>query len=135
MRKTLWFIPVLFTAFLALPASATNIVQNGGFTTGDFSDWTVHTWGIGTFPADPGTPPPGTTFASESACVGPTCNDPVSGAWISQNLPTVAAQTYTLSFYYDGGPSSGQTGTTELEALWNGLPVVGGTIIDAPAST
>lgn len=130
-------------ALLATVASADS-VQNGGFTTGDFTDWTTHTcsigcavqgWGVGTFPSDPGTLPTGTTFAAETACVGTGCNNPTTGDWISQALPTVPLQTYTLSFFYDPGPGSGTIGTTELSVLWNGSLVPGGTIIDATAST
>jgi hypothetical protein len=120
---------VCWTAFLVLlcfmlPGSLrAQTVQNGGFTTGDFTGWTTQGWGVGTVPPDPGLVPPGTTHAAVTPCVGAPCNDPVSGAWISQNLTTVAGQTYTLSFYYDAGIGSGTPGTTELEALWSGVAI------------
>ena len=124
-------------ALLATSASASNLVLNGGFTTGDFTNWSFGSWGVGTFPADPGTPPSGTTFAASTGCVGAPCNDPVSGAFISQTLATVASQAYTLTFFYDAGSNSGaeEDGTTELDVLWNGSLVSGGQIIDATANT
>lgn len=131
-------------ALLAGSAAAQNLVHNGSFATGDFTNWTTHTCGAGcgaqgwsvqtSIPADPGTPPPGATAAALTACVGAPCNDPVSGDTITQTLTTVAGQTYTLSFYYDGGSNS-STGTTELQVLWNGTAVSGGTIVNATTNT
>jgi hypothetical protein len=129
-------------ALLATSASA-NIVQNGAFTTGDFTNWTEHTcptgcsaqgFSVGTVPADPGATPPGATYDAHTACVNAPCNDPTNGDWISQTLTTVALQTYTLTFYYDGGSGS-SSGTTELQVYWNGSVATGGTIINAATST
>jgi hypothetical protein len=137
-------------ALSAAPASANNIVVNGNFSTGDFSNWTVHNcvgpcggapWQVRAFPNDPGTKPTDTAFAAFTGCSPSTslsslCNDPVNGAWISQSLATVASQSYTLSFLFDAGLGSGTSGTTtELDVLWNGTLLPGGQIINAPAST
>jgi hypothetical protein len=130
---------------LAASATAQNIVQNPAFSTGNFADWNTHTcssgcsdqgWEVATpLPTgQSGTIPPGASAAAINLCVGVPCNDPVNGDWISQTLTTVPGQTYTLSFYYDGGEDS-STGTTELETLWNGVAVTGGTIINAPSNT
>jgi len=134
----------LAMALFAGSAAAQNLVQNGSFATGSFTNWTTHTCGAGcgaqgwhvttTVPTDPGTPPPGATAAAITACVGAPCNDPVSGDTITQTLTTVAGQTYTLSFYYDGGVNS-STGATELQVLWNGTAVPGGTIVNATTNT
>lgn len=127
----------------AVSLAGPSIVQNGSFATGDFTGWTTHTcgtcgaagWRVSTYPSDPGTPPPGATAAAITLCVGAGCNDPATGDDLSQTLTTVAGQVYTLSFYYDAGEDSGVEGTTELEALWNGSAVTGGTIVNATAST
>ena len=123
-------------ALLATSASASSLVLNGGFTTGDFTNWNNQAWGVDTFPADPGTPPSGTTFAAQTGCVGAACNDPVNGAFISQTLATVASQAYTLTFFYDaGGAGNPDDFITELDVLWNGSLVTGGQIIDAASNT
>jgi hypothetical protein len=125
----------LAMALLATSATASNLVLNGGFTTGDFTDWnnTQAAWFIGGVPADPGAPTD-TVFAAGTACAVAACNDPVTGAWISQTLATVAGQPYTLEFFYDPGGSGGGTDdlTTELDVLWDGSPVTGGQIVNAP---
>jgi len=121
-------------ALLAMSASAGNLVLNGAFTTGDFTDWTNSEWGVGGFPSDPGTLPTDTTFAADTGCVGAPCNDPITGADISQTIGTDTSATYTLSFLYDAGSESGP-GTTELDALWDGSIVPGGQIIDATSDT
>jgi hypothetical protein len=132
----------LAMALLAAPATAQNIVQNGSFSTGNFSGWTTHnctigcgfgSWTVGAAPTNPGTTPPTGSKAAETGCNTADCNDPVNGATFSQTLATVAGQTYTMSFYYDAGGAG--LGTTELEVMWNGAPVTGGTIVNAPAST
>jgi hypothetical protein len=134
----------LAMALLATSATAQNIVQNGSFSTGDFTNWTTHTcpgptcgfgsWSVGAAPTDPGTAPPSGSKAANTGCNTAACNDPANGATISQTLATVPGQTYTLSFYYDGGQNSA-AGPTELEVLWNGTAVTGGTIVNAPTST
>ncbi len=131
-RKILLF--GIAMALSATFATASSLVLNGGFITGDFTDWgNSESWSVTGFPTDPGYPTD-TTYAASTGCVGAPCNDPVSGAFISQTLATVASQTYTLTFFYDAGAGSG-VGTTELDVLWNGSIVSGGQIIDATAST
>ena len=139
---------VLCTVVLAASATAGNIVLNGGFTSGDFTDWNTNTCssaGCSTpgfsvaqlsmvFPTpDPGDAPTDTDFAASTGCGGVPCNDPTNGDWILQNLPTVASQTYTLTFLYDPG-NSGE-GTSELNVLWNGGLISGSETVDATAAT
>jgi len=126
-------------ALLATSAAASNIVLNGAFTSGDFTDWITHTcstcsgpgWDVGSFPANPGTPPTDTTFAATEECGHGPCNNPVTGDWIAQDLPTVAGETYTLTFLFDPGRRT----PNELEVLWGGSVVTDGKIINAPGST
>ena len=125
-------------ALLATSASASSLVLNGGFTTGDFTNWNnTDRWVVTAFPPNPGTPPSGTIYAASTGCSGAACNDPVVGAYISQTLATVASQSYTLTFFYDAGGTNADadSNTTELDALWNGSLVSGGQIIDAAPGT
>jgi hypothetical protein len=134
-------------ALLARSGLSSNLVLNGSFSTGDFTGWTTHTCTVGcafgswavtsSLPSDPGTPPPGGSKAAVTGCnSGATgaCNDPGTGTDLSQTLTTVSGQTYTLTFYYDGGGSS-STGPTELDVFWNGARVPGGAIVNATSNT
>jgi hypothetical protein len=137
---------VLLIGFaLALSAAAVpppNLVLYGSFSNGDFTDWTTHdcttacaygTWTIALAPTASGTAPPSGGYAATTGCNGVDCNSLTLGNSFSQTLPTIAGQSYTLSFYYDAGlnASSG----SELQVRWNGAAVPGGTIINAAAST
>jgi hypothetical protein len=85
-------------------AFAQNLVQNGGFETGDFSDWTlsgdttlIGVCSISTCPG--GYMPYDGTYSAYFGPVGDT-------ATISQMIPTTPGDTLTLSFYLanpDGG--------------------------------
>src|SRR5579871_3073733 len=118
---------LLLAAVLCSSAAfGANIVVNPGFETGSFAPWVAntssdHAWcvdctGPGAFA--------GTNWAS-TGCVGAQCitNDtsalnPV-GAWLYQDLSTVASTVYTLSFEF------ASAGTPmELEVLWNGSTVL-----------
>ncbi len=146
MVRSVLFCGLAFA--LLARAGPANIVQNGSFSTGDFTNWSTHACTTGcsflgpwtvtsSLPPDPGTPPPGGSKAAFTGCnSGNTaaCNDPVNGADLSQTLTTVPGQTYTLSFYFDGGQSA-SPGPAELEVFWNGAAVPGGTLVNPPAST
>jgi hypothetical protein len=90
----------------AASASAASIVINGDFQTGTFAGWSVNT--------SPDTNHPwtiannGPNFFASTGCVGPECiqGNSTQEAWLSQVLPTVIGETYTLSFDYSpvGGP-------------------------------
>jgi len=81
----------------AVFASASNLVQNGSFETGDFTGWTVtgdtSLIGVCMTSTCPGNfPPQDGIYAAFFGPVGDT-------ATISQNLTTQIGQQYTLSFY------------------------------------
>jgi len=137
---------VLLIGFaLALSAAAvppTNLVLNGSFSSGDFTDWTPYacatvcsfgTWTIASAPTASGTAPPSGGKAATTGCNGVDCNSVTLGTRFLQTLPTIAGQTYTLSFYYDAGANA--TFGSELQVLWNGAAVPAGTIVNAAAST
>ena len=91
------FVAFALFAFTSV-AFAQNLVENGSFQTGDFSDWTVSgdTTLIGVCSADtcPGgfAPYDGDQYAGYFGPVGDT-------ATISQMIPTTPGDTLTLNFY------------------------------------
>lgn len=107
-RRALLAITVCaFTAFAALgTASATNLVANGSFETGDFTSWSVlYPIFGGVLPATNGTydgvpinlaPEDGTYFAALS---------PSGTDTLSQTLSTTAGATYDITYYLAGGES------------------------------
>jgi len=107
---------VLMTSFLAGAAGAVELVQNGGFETGDFTDWTL-------------------TGNTGATYVGTSPNAPHSGAWaaelgavgsddfMSQVLTTTAGQVYNLSFWHIYAPNAGPIGN--FAVLWNNVAVFG----------
>jgi hypothetical protein len=116
-------------------ASAANVVQNGGFETGDFTNWTAQGWVVTT--ANSGEVPFAGSYYAYTGCVGDPCinGTPDQQASISQTLATTAGQTYTLTFEFMtlyGTPN-------ELDVLWNGTSVLdlgpGGTLGVVPAYT
>lgn len=127
---------------LATSAAASNLVLNGDFASGDFTNWTTNTCGSGCtsagwlvahpYPSSIlGTLPPGAANAAENGCGGAACSDASTGDTISQTLTTVASQVYTLTFYYDPGSHVLEEGqATELDVLWNGSLVSGGQLSD-----
>jgi hypothetical protein len=124
-------------SFLVLAAAAfggsINIVQNGGFETGDFTGWTINqlseeTWRIS---GDPHTG----TWGASTGCVGPDCitGEPTSQNSLSQMLSTNAGDSYALSFFYDPGRVETGSGISELLVQWGGTTVadllIDGTIL------
>ncbi len=91
-----------------------NLVQNGGFETGDSSGWTL---------VDGGGPDNVTSSTIPPHTGGTYCfafGQANSLATLSQSLATVSGQTYLFSFWL----SNPQTGSTEIfEASWNGTNV------------
>jgi len=98
-------------------AMAGNIVANPGFETGSFAPWVAngssdHAWcvdctGPGAFA--------GAHWAS-TGCVGAPCITPdpnTGGAWLYQDLTTVATDVYNLSFYFSAAGN-----TMEFQVLW-----------------
>ncbi len=89
-------------AFVAAQAGATNLIQNGNFQSGDFTDWTIGTtsggtWGQG-FPIVTGWPLGGMNAAEgEVGNVNPTGTQ--QGGTLTQTF-TSGAGAATLSFLY-----------------------------------
>ena len=101
-----------------------NIVQNGGFETGSFADWTLtESKGTSSFVdtgATSGFPPhSGTYFAA--------LGHPTTLGSLSQTLSTVPGQSYLLSFWFfspnapaDSGGQVSSSTPNELTCSWNG---------------
>ncbi len=131
MRGTLLAAVLLVAVVVGLtvlPGVAfADIVVNGGFETGDLTGWTTNPAPAGGFPwtvettggLGPGFANSGNYYAS-TGCVGAGCLDPITGAWLTQTLPTIAGQTYDLSFAYD--PYLGSP--VELQVQWGGATVL-----------
>ncbi len=107
---------------------AGELVQNGGFETGDFSDWTVVGSGSAYNFVDDGsssgiTPHSGTYLAIFGE-VGQL-------AYFSQVLPTSAGQSYLLSFWLYSLTYTGQTTPNDFLAQWNGNTLVNSTNLSA----
>ena len=116
-RLGLALVLTLTFCALATSASASNIVLNPGFETGDFTSWVVNdgTWSVSNSNPSGVTPHSGQAFAW-TGCVGIGCIDPgPNGAWFYQDLPTTIGQSYSLSFWYHplGTPD-------ELQVRWGG---------------
>jgi hypothetical protein len=104
------------------PLTVTSLVHNGGFESGDLSDWTLsgNTGFLGVTSGS--TPPNGGNFAAFAGPVGSLGN-------ISQHIATQAGQQYDFSFDLqgDGGIPN------EFLAQWNGTTITGSHLVNAPA--
>lgn len=102
---------------MAGPAHAANIVANGGFETGDFTDWVEldnFTFSDVVCPDPSFVPQP-----TEGICEGEFGPAGLDGT-LAQGLNTVAGQTYviTFDFFSDGGTPS------DFSATFGGVPLI-----------
>ena len=93
------------------------IVLNGGFETGDFTDWTVNANTSQTFvdnDSQTGIPPHSGSYFAALGQVG-------SVGYISQTLSTIAGQSYLLSLWlYPPILRHGNNTPNQFVVLWNG---------------
>jgi hypothetical protein len=113
MRKHL--LAIAMAAIACGGAHAANLVTNGGFETGDLSGWTSEFWQIEPSDQAPLDPHTGAWFTF-TGCPSSNCLSPTTGAFLAQDLATVAGQTYTLSFYLTNGNGP----PNEFDVYWNG---------------
>ena len=115
MKLRLLQLTVLLSC-AAIPAAASNIVTNPGFESG-LTGWTASPdWGSGNFAVHSG------LLEAYTECVGAPCIT-VPTSFLYQDLPTVAGDTYDLSFWYRfQGPRS-PVGPNELLTLAGGVEV------------
>lgn len=117
-------IPLFCIALHASATPITNIVNNGGFETGNFNGWTqggnTDFTGVDNFSAHSG---------NFGAFMGPTSDGKGGGGpgTLSQNLTTVIGASYELSFFMYGENGSesldGGFGSVEFQAFWNGAMI------------
>ncbi len=96
-----------------------NLVQNGGFETGDFSDWTLQGTDADNHAAGSGSQPPHPELVHSGSWGALLGEIGLPLAYVSQTLPTSAGQFYVLSFWVDS-PYFGVADTpNEFLAEWN----------------
>ncbi len=126
-RFKLTFVALL-VAVGGTQARAANIVLNGNFATGDFTDWTANgsssaPWEVDAAGGHGNNPYPGDTFFASTGCVGAQCITGTSSqqASLSQVLSDVVATSYTLTFEFGTGANSMPN---ELNVMWDGSSVL-----------
>jgi len=110
---------------LAIPAvlradsctSASNLVQNCSFGTGDTTNWTVTSAASS---SDFGVDSNGYNGDNE-ASFGAEGNE---YDIISQTLSTTSGGAYTVSFWLEDGKGNGAGSNTDFQALWNGVSLL-----------
>jgi hypothetical protein len=109
------FLAVLLAGLVlaVTPARCANIVLNPGFESGSFTPWVESGWGVDS--SGEAVPHSG-TYSAYTGCVGSSCLDPFSGAYLYQDLATGSGTIYTLTFWY--WPDQGTP--NELDVRWNG---------------
>lgn len=112
MRKIL--ITLMSLVLLMLPgmAMSDNLVTNGGFESGDFSDWNTTLIGPNT-DVYPSYAHSGSFSAQLGTASGGSANT------LSQALATVSGQSYTLTYYL--ATSVGRPFSASLDIVWNGI--------------
>ena len=102
MKRYMPLVLLAMVALVAAQAGATNLIQNGTFASGDFTDWTVGTTGNGTwgsgFPVVTGWPLGGMNAAKGE--VGEVNFDGTQQGGTLSQIFTSGAGPATLSFLY-----------------------------------
>jgi hypothetical protein len=111
---------------------------NGGFETGDFSDWSFSGDTNTSFAVDiddglVGTSLPGVSYAQfvHSGLYGAALGQGGSLGTLSQTLPTVASQYYLLSCWLSSISSNGVTTPNQFMIQWNGTTLFNQTNMSA----
>jgi PEP-CTERM motif len=121
----------LVLTLLPLGASATNLAANGGFETGDFTDWTL-TGPFACVGSNIGCEPPGYTLDADpgphtglyAAYLGGSGPDNE----LSQTLATTPTQAYTLGFFLAAPSFAGSYTPNSFTVQWDGSDI--GTIVN-----
>jgi PEP-CTERM motif len=111
LNLCLSFFALALVASCTATASASDLVVNGNFQTGDFTGWQHNTSGVTNHPWI--VQENGSNFYASTGCVGIECieGNSTQEAWLSQVLATVAGETYTLTFDYSQVEPNAEGGT------------------------
>ena len=127
LSRTFWCV-VCFIVFVSSPVFASNIVLNGNFATGDFTDWTVNSessfpWTVQTTGGLGGNPYDSDTYYASTGCVGAQCisGTAIEQASLSQVVTDASGTFYTLTFEFN---TDGNGASNELQVLWDGTVVL-----------
>jgi hypothetical protein len=127
MRLTMRSLFILgIYLLMSRPASASSIVLNGGFETGDLTGWTVSHSSINSAVGVSGTNPHSGLFALAFAGQNQGGGDEDG---VAELLSTVSGQTYVLNFWLKqeivpGCQPAGSCLYNDFSAFWNGVPVM-----------
>jgi hypothetical protein len=119
-------IPTFAATASVCDAVSGNLVQNCGFETGDFTDWTVTGTVSSNFDVFTNFPDSG----NDDARFGDTTLD-----YIDQSFSTVAGDTYSVSFYVDATvPGNVVSPNGQFVAEWDGTNILSMTGSTYPGS-
>jgi hypothetical protein len=116
--RAITFYGILFgLSVLTASTKAQNLLQNGSFQTGDFTDWTV----TGNAQVESGVP---TSFGTYAAVLNSGSSTP--NAVLTQSFSAAVGQAYQLSFDY--GPTAKSGGQSIISAITD---ADGNTLVDS----
>lgn len=121
LRRTIAAVG-LFAGLVWARGASANLILNGGFETGNFTDWQQS--GDHTFT----TVSAGIQHSGMFAAMLGTLSG--TGFLTQGNLPTVPGHTYTLTYWLKNPIGDAPT---SFEALWNGIPIPGSELLDPAA--
>jgi len=142
MTKRVFVCAWLVLGLGASAASASSMVVNGGFETGDFSGWAVSVVGVPPC-GPPEVSPNGGTICGGAYPVAPSHSGNYaaelttynSDAFLDQNLFTEAGGTYELRFWLSNIAINGQILPNHFNLSWNGAVIFSATDMPAFAYT
>lgn len=104
MTKNAFLLGAALTLGMVAPASAQELVQNGGFETGSLAGWTNNPSPAGGYAWNAGTANyPDGRYGAVTGCGGATCTDQTNFSqanYLFQDIATTAGSGYTLNFGY-----------------------------------
>src|SRR5580658_3028122 len=103
---------LLYTLGMGAPAARANLIQNGGFETGDTSGWTLSNASAYDVVCEQGNPVGAATCIVNSGNYAMSFGNAYAVTSLSQTIPTIAGDAYVLDFFLandnplDQGPTT-----------------------------